>query len=242
MRLNLVRWAFLPVFGCLIVMALSPGFALTQQIDPLTVGVPVTIFRKQRENRKSSYKSKGFEHAPLLKLEWRLFRVMRDGTEEEIGQQPLFRNNDRLRISVRANQDGYLYVVHQSSPTSPGTFVFPNVQLNDGSSAISRSEEIMLPSNCPINIERRDCAFILSRSEGPEQLHLIFTRDPFIELPSNASEAGNHISADALNKLRGESGQVIRRQKGSTALSELLTNINTKDNEDIIETVGINKG
>jgi hypothetical protein len=242
MRLKLLRFAFLPVLGCLSVMALSPGFALTQQSDPLTVGVPVTIIRNQKANRKISYKSKGFEYAPLLKLEWRLFRIMHDGSEQEIGQQSLFKHNDRLRISVRANQYGYLYVVHQSSPASPGTFVFPNVQLNDGSSAIGRGEEIVLPSNCPINIERRDCAFILSRSEGPEQLYLIFTRDAFIDLPNTAADAGHHISADALNKLRRESGQVLRRQKGSTALSELLTNVNTRDNEDIIETVEINKG
>ena len=139
MRLNLARCAFLPVVGCLIVMALSPGLGLTQQSDPLAMRVPVTIIRIPKPNRKLSYKSKGIERAPLLKFEWRLFQVLHDGSEREIDRQQVFKNGERLRISVRANQEGYLYVVHQSSPASPGTVIFPNVQLNNGSSAIGRS-------------------------------------------------------------------------------------------------------
>ena len=241
MRLNLARCAFLPFVGCLILIALSPGFALTQQNDPLSMRVPVTIIRIPKPNRKISYKSKGIERAPLLKLEWRLFQVLHDGSQQEVDRQQLFKHGERLRISVRANQDGYLYVVYQSSPSEPGTVIFPNVQLNNGISSIGTSEEIVLPSNCPINIEQRDCALILSKSAGPEVFHVFFTRDPFTDLPNTAAEAGKSISADTLNKLKTESGQVLRRQKGSTELSELLTNINTKDNEEIVETLEINK-
>jgi hypothetical protein len=45
-----------------------------------------------------------------------------------------------------------------------------------------------------------------------------------------------------LEKLEKESGQILRRQKGSTPASELLTNINPKDNEDIMETITLTKG
>ena len=239
MRLNLVRHPVLPALGCLTVMLLSQGFALTQNSDPLSVGLPVTIIRKPKPSRKISYKRE-IERAPLLKLEWRLIRLLRDGSEEEVTPTQAFRSGERLRISVRVNQDGYLYVVHQRSATSAGTVVFPDVQLNNGSSAIGGTE-IVLPSDCPRDVAQHDCALILSQSEGPEFLHVFFTRDPYAELPLTAAEATEKISADTLLRLKSDSGQTLRRQKGSTALSEVLTNINTRDNEDIIETLELKK-
>jgi hypothetical protein len=240
MRLNQVRHPVLLALGCLAVLLLSQRFALTQQSDPLNVGLPVTIIRKAKSTRKSPETSKGVERVPLLKLEWRLLRVSRDGSEEEVSPMQGFRAGERLRISVRANQDGYLYVVHQRSATSDGRLIFPDLQLNNGSSSIG-SSEIVLPSNCPSDVERRDCALILSRSNGTELLHLFFSRDPYKELPLTVYETPEKISAETLLKLKSESTQTLRRQKGSTPLSELLTNINTRDNEEIVETLELQK-
>ena len=75
---------------------------------------------------------------------------------------------------------------------------------------------------------------VLTFSGSVELFHLFFTREPFADLPLSASGTTESIPARLLEKLKNESGQILRKQKGSTPFSELLTNINTKDNEDII--------
>ena len=237
MRLNLVRCTLLLVLAYSFTFGARPIFP--QQNDPLGVGVPVSIIRREKPTRRRS-KGKPVDRAPLLKLEWRLYKVLADGSEEEAGHDT-FRRGDRLRLSVRTNQDGYLYVIHQRSSTSPGEVIFPDSKLNNGSSLVYKSEEFILPSNCPVKISRRDCALILTRSADAEVFHLFFSRDPFNDLPSSASDATESISADTLEKLMNDSGQILKRQKGSTPFSQLLVNINTRDNEDIIEKLVLEK-
>lgn len=233
MRVNLFRYWLLLILICL----LSAATAFSQQSDPLGIGVPVSIVRKAKPDRRATHKApKPVERAPLLKLEWRLNKVSADGSDGETPQRT-FRRGDRLRLSVRTNQDGYLYVVHQKSPDSPGVVIFPDSRINYGDSRIDKSEEFVLPSNCPIHVARRDCAVVLTFSGDEELFHLFFTREPFSKLPGSASEAVEAIPAEVLKSLEGGSGQILRRQKGSTEFSELLTNINTNDNEDIMETI-----
>lgn len=238
MRSNLVRCTLLLVLACAFAVGARPAFS--QQNDPLEAGVPVSILRTVKPTRRSSTKAKPVERAPLLKLEWRLYKVLADGSEEEAAQDS-FHRGDRIRLSVRANQDGYLYVLHQTSPTSPGEVIFPDSRLNNGSSSVYKREEFILPSNCPVKISRRDCSLILTSSAGPEVFHLLFSRDPFNDLPGSASEATDNISPELLEKLKDDSGQILKRETGSTPLSKLLININTRDNEDIIERLEIQK-
>jgi hypothetical protein len=70
----------------------------------------------------------------------------------------------------------------------------------------------------------------------------VFTRDPITDLPNTAAESTGGIPVETLLKLRADSGQTLRRIKGSTPLSVLVINTNTKDNEDIFETLLLNKG
>jgi hypothetical protein len=77
---------------------------------------------------------------------------------------------------------------------------------------------------------------------GQELFHLVFTRDPFTDLPNSASEASGGIPPEKLAKLKSGSGQVLRRMRGSTPLAVLVVNTNTRDNEDIFETLVLNKG
>ena len=240
MRVNLSGGRVLLVLACLFAFAAAPGGpAFSQQSDVLGVGSPVSIVRKVKVDRVS-HKPRPVEKALLLKLEWRLQKVSANGSDEETGKRT-FNNGDRVRLSVRTNQDGYLYVIHQKSPSSPGVVIFPDSAINYGNSQVGKSEELVLPSNCPVNISRRDCSVILTFGDSEELFHLFFTREPFTDLPNSASDATNSIPATLLEKLKNESGQILRRQKGSTPFSELLTNINTKDNEDIMETITLTK-
>jgi hypothetical protein len=100
----------------------------------------------------------------------------------------------------------------------------------------------VLPSNCPAGISNRDCALVVVPPAGQEVFTLVFSRDPFTDLPNTAAEAGGGIPVEALLKLRAESGQTLRRGRGTTPLSVLVVNTNTRDNEDIFETLVLNKG
>ncbi len=238
MRLNLVRCTLLLVLAGTFALKARPVFS--QQSDVLGAGVPVSIFRNPKSTRRTSSKGKPVERAPLLKLEWRLYKVLANGSEEETSLDT-FRRGDRLRLAVRTNQDGYLYVIHQRSASSPGEVVFPDSKLNNGSSSVYKSEEFVVPSNCPVKISRRDCALILTPSAGQEIIYVFFSRDPFIDLPASASDATESISPETLEKLMNDSGQDLKPQKGSTPFSELLVNINTRDNEDIIKKLVLDK-
>jgi hypothetical protein len=215
-----------------------PVFA--QQDDPLGNGVPVFIFRQPKPTRRSSPKNKPVDRAPLLKLEWRLYTVLEDGSEQEAAQDS-FKPGERMRLSVRTNQDGYLYVIHQTSATSPGEIIFPDSKINYGNSSVYKSEEFILPSNCPVKTPRRDCSVTLTSSPNPEIFHVFFSRDPFVDLPNSASDSNQTISPETLEKLRNDSGQTLKPQRGSTPFSQILININTRDNEDIIAKIVVEK-
>ena len=241
MQVNLSGGRVLLVLACLFAFAAAPERpAFSQQSDVLGVGSPVSIVRKVKVDRASHKSRPPVEKALLLKLEWRLQKVSANGSDEETGQRA-FNSGDRVRLAVRTNQDGYLYVIYQKSPSSPGVVIFPDSAINYGSSQVGKSEEVVLPSNCPVDISRRDCSVVLTFSDGEELFHLFFTREPFTVLPASASEASNSIPATVLEKLMKESGQILKRQKGSTRFSELLTNINIKDNEDIMETITLTR-
>ena len=239
MRVNMSTRLLLVLAGLFAFAAASGGPAFSQQSDVLNNGSEVMIFRKAKVDR-AAHKNRPVEKVLLLKLEWGLHKVSANGSDEETGERT-FKSGDRVRLAVRTNQDGYLYVIHQKSPSSPGVVIFPDAAINYGSSQVGKTEELVLPSNCPVNISRRDCSVVLTFSNSEELFHLFFSREPFTDLPNSASDATNSIPATLLEKLKNESGQILRKQKGSTPFSELLTNINTKDNEDIMETITLTK-
>jgi len=213
--------------------------------NPLVDDRPVKIERKQKANRKprrTTRRRVAVVQAPLLKLQWRVLKVSDDGSDQETSPLAMFHPGDRLRLGIQTNQDGFLYIIHQSSPTAPGRIIFPDSRLNNGRNDVRKSQEIVLPSNCPVAIPRRECALAVVPPAGREVFTLVFTRDPLIDLPETAAESVGGIPVETLVKLKADSGQTLRRIKGSTPLSVLVVNTNTKDNEDIFETLVLNKG
>ena len=245
MRTNNTRFKLLTVIiGCVCaVVAFYERPAFGQKNDPLIDDRPVQIQRKKKITRKAPRRPvRTVVTAPLLKLEWRVYKVREDGSQEETSPLAVFHNGDRLRVSVRTNQDGYLYIVHQPSPTAPGQIIFPDSRLNNGSNVVSKSREFVLPSNCPSPMTLRDCSLLVALPAGQEFFHLLFTRDPFTDLPSSAAEVTGGIPPEMLMKMKADSGQTLKRVRGSTPLSVLVINTNTKDNEDIMETLVLRKG
>jgi hypothetical protein len=191
---------------------------------------------------------------PLLAAQLRLLNVDREGKETEVNPIAAFTTNDRLRMSIKANQTGYLYVIRQASPEADGEIIFPTTLVNNGSNLVKANVEYVLPRGCPAEYvpEPRDCALqLFPYTDAPQEFFtLIFTRDSLVDLPNdvkntrvslaNLMSAGK-ISAKTMIDLIEDSGQDLISQQGDTPFAMRIVNINPKDNEEIIETFVLSK-
>lgn len=215
----------------------------------------VMIVRVQKKSRRKTVKKivKTIQ-VPLLAAQLRLLSVDREGKEVEVAPFVAFTPNDRLRMSIKANQTGYLYVIRQASPESDGEIIFPTTLVNNGSNLVKANTEYVLPSNCPVEYvpQPRDCALqLFPYEQSPQEFFtLIFTRDSLIDLPNdvkntrvslaNLMSAGK-ISSKTMIDLIEDSGQDLVSQQGDTPYAMRIVNINPKDNEEIIETFVLSK-
>jgi hypothetical protein len=222
----------------------------------------VTIVRVEKKSR-SNYRKTPTKtvkkvvrtvQVPLLAAQLRLLNVDKEGNETEVNPIAAFTTNDRLRMSIKANQTGYLYVIRQASPEADGEIIFPTTLVNNGSNLVKANVEYVLPRNCPKEYvpEPRDCALTLFPYEqSPQEFFtLIFTRDSLVDLPNdvkntrvslaNLMSAGK-ISAKTMIDLIDDSGQDLISQQGDTPFAMRIVNINPKDNEEIIETFVLSK-
>lgn len=244
LKLKTVLFAFVVLTASLV----AGGAAASAQNNPLIDDRPVTIVRKTKPNHRPRQPRRVVrnrpvvERAPLLRLQWRVLKVNDNGVAEETNPTAVFHSGDRLRLAVRANQNGFLYIIHQRDPSAPGQIIFPDSRINGGRNDVTRDQEFILPSNCPAGMAPADCALVVTPPAGQEVFTLIFSRDLITDLPNTPSEAGGGISPAMLVRLRSESGQVLRRGRGTTPFSVVVVNTNTRDNEDLYETLLLNKG
>ena len=223
------------------------GTAVSAQNDPLHDDRPKAIVRKPKPTptttRHVVRHPRVVIHAPYMKLQWRVLKVRDDGTAEETNPTAVFHAGDRLRLAVKTNQNGFLYIIHQSDPNQPGQLIFPDSRVNNGRNDVSRGAEFILPSNCPTGMAPSDCALIVTPPAGQEVFTLIFSRSLITDLPNTPAIAGGGgIPPAVLIRLRSQSGQVLRRGPGPTPYSMLVVNTNTQDNEEIYETLLLTKG
>jgi hypothetical protein len=191
---------------------------------------------------------------PLLAAQLRLLTVNAEGRENEVNPLAAFTANDRLRMSIKANQRGYLYIIRQASPEADGEIIFPTTLVNNGSNYVAANTEYILPSNCPKEYvpDPRECALTLfPYADAPQEYFtLIFTRDSLVDLPNDLKNArvsltnlmsAGKIGAKTMIDLIEDSGQDLVSQQGDTPFAMRIVNINPKDNEEIIETFVLSK-
>lgn len=224
----------------------------------------VTIVRVEKKSRKNYKKTTPTKRpvkkvvktiqVPLLAAQLRLLTVDKDGKEAEVNPIAAFTPNDRLRMSIKTNQPGYLYIIRQPSPEAEGEIIFPTTLVNNGSNLVKANTEYVLPRNCPTEYvpEPRNCALALfPYDQSPQEYFtLIFTRDSLVDLPddvkntrvslTNLMSAGK-IEAKTLIALIEDSGQDLVSQQGDTPYAMRIVNVNPKDNEEIIETFVLSK-
>ncbi len=223
----------------------------------------ITITRVEKKSRKNYKKTTTSKRTvakkPVVKIsvlplavQLRLLTVDEEGKETEIDPYSKFTTSDRLRLSLKTNQRGYLYVIRQSAPDSDGEIIFPNPLVNNGSNYIAANKDYTLPSNCPKEITPIDCSLtLLSTEDAPQEFFtVLFTRDSLIDLPNDARNKRvklqsltneGKIPFGTIVDLIEESGQDLVIQPGDTPAAMRIINQNVKDNEEIIETFIIDK-
>lgn len=214
---------------------------------------PVAVKSAKNAKIKSRPAAKKLESA-LLAVQLKLLLVNKDGSESEVNPLATFTPNDRLRLSVKANQRGFLYIIRQKSPEEDGEIIFPTTLVNGGKNLVSANYEYVLPNNCPKDIipNLRDCALtVFPYNESPkEYFTLIFTRDQLVDLPEDATNkrvslknlmTAGKLPIKILVDLIEDSNQDLVAQTGDSPFGVRIVNQNRNDNEEIIETFILNK-
>lgn len=102
-----------------------------------------------------------------LGLRYSLLKIDR-GTGVEVSTDEVFRAGDRIRLSVEANDTGYLYVVTRGS-SGIWKVLFPSAEVEGGSNVVERGRRYEIPSGY---------TFTFDEQPGAEKLFIVLSRRP----------------------------------------------------------------
>jgi len=191
------------------------------------------------------------ERAPLLTVQYRLLKYKENGPPAELPAQAVVHPGDLLRLSVTPNQDGFLYIVQQFEDED-GHIIFPDSRVNDGQNFVTKDKEFVLPPpGCGV-ADPTACWYKVTASAKPEFFIVVFSRDQISDLPNQAALSGGVIKKEVIAEYTAEHPEKnykisfrdpkakMNFQGGVNAL--WITNINTKDNEEIVAKFPLVKG
>lgn len=183
------------------------------------------------------------ERAPLLTVQWRLLKFTDDGLRKVVSVDETFTSQDRLLLAVKANQNGYLYIIRQPAADRDGQLLFPSRHYNSGRNYVRTDQEFVLPSDCADFAV--PCWFTLPPPAGKEIVTLIFSRDEIEELPNvvSPSAAAPSVGSRVISQLLAGTQQRLQRIPGVLRDRNTIwvRNTNAENNEEIIETLTLNK-
>lgn len=140
------------------------------------------------------------------------------GQFAEIDPDTTFRSGDRIRLQVKANTTGYLYVVAQGSS---GTWqvLFPSSNINGGNNRLEPGDSRQVPSG-----DRGQ--FVFDDQGGTEKLFLVLTRQPEQDLDKLIyAMGGAGTSTGASRSLLAKAtvtNEVIERLRSQVASRDLV--------------------
>ena len=149
---------------------------------------------------------------PRLALGLRYTILKKFGGDQpvEVGSGTVFHAGDRIRLSVEANDDGYLYVVNQGS-SGTWKLLFPSPEIKDGDNHIQKRVRYEIPSGYTFTFDEQSgeekLFIVLSRRPEPDLEGLIYSlgnpakQKPAVEKPKMVL-ASAAFSNDVIGKLR----------------------------------------
>jgi hypothetical protein len=236
--------------GGLLVQSFMPSRAADNSYiwDEAVKFKPVAKPNRKRPASRPKVNNKGEQESPLLTLKYRLLKRSDDGPPTRVNPTGSFEVADQLKLAITANQNGFLYIVHNSKGTdgrvvdSP-RIVFPDPRINDGRNEVDKDKEIVIPRYCAEYDNPEDCWWEITPPAGRDYFTLIFSRD---EINSLASlKPGSPVDQKDIDILKSQSGQKLGRADRVTFNSRrteesdgtYVRNTNLSDNEELIETI-----
>lgn len=211
---------------------------------------------KRKPNPKRNPDRK-IERTTLLTVQYLLLKRRPDGKQSEVSPVAQISTGDQLRLSVTANQEGYLYVIHQYEGED-GRILFPDTRINDGGNLVAKDREFLLPPiNCGASSsDLADCWYQVKPSPKKEYFVVVFSRDLILDLPYDAVQTGlsggtvkKELIEDYAKSVDPQKSYLIRGRPrnarggaGASPYAVWVTNVNKQDNEEIVLRVPLNKG
>ena len=159
-------------------------------------------------------------------LRYSLLLHQQDGTYAEVSPSKVFHSGDQLRISVMANQPGYLYMISQGS-SGNWSPVFPGAGSARDANRVESGHLYQFPSG-------KD-SIRFDQHPGDEKLFLIVSRQPLTDLdamieqlkspaatprpaapntgPGAVYEASNHIPDELVQRFASRDLQLVQEQQ-----------------------------
>jgi hypothetical protein len=108
---------------------------------------------------------------------------MRDANGDAVRVDPArtFRAGDRIRISLEANTDGFLYVFHTENNGEP-QMLYPDAKLDDGENFIEAHVPYEIPWSGEVAENLR--WFVFDQNPARERLYIVLTREPLPGVPT----------------------------------------------------------
>lgn len=131
--------------------------------------------------------SRAAQPAATLQFQWGLLKIDDSGMRKFVSINDIYAPRDRLLLSVKVLQNGYLYVIRHPASDRDGIVIFPSRHYNRGENRVQVGDEVVLP-----DYSNRAVACWLSPpppSVGSETVTVILSRKPIRHLPNHASAA-----------------------------------------------------
>jgi hypothetical protein len=118
---------------------------------------------------------------PPLGIRYSLLRRSDAGRYDEVDANTIFHSGDKIKVNVKANDPGYLYVISRG-PTGTWVVQFPSAEIDDGNNRIARDQEYTVPTGGRFNF---------TDQAGEEKLFIVFSRKPAPDLEKLIYSLGN---------------------------------------------------
>jgi hypothetical protein len=122
---------------------------------------------------------KSYDNSPIG-LGYTLYMRNAVGDAMRVDPERTFYAGDRIRLSMEANTDGYLYVFHTEND-GPPTLIFPDARLNEGDNLIEAHVPYEVPS--PFEASENLRWFTFDEKPAKERLYIVITREPLPGIP-----------------------------------------------------------
>jgi hypothetical protein len=111
---------------------------------------------------------------------------MRDENGDAVRVDPTreFHAGERIRLSLEANTDGYLYIFHTENGAAP-VMIFPDARLKNGDNHIFAHVPYEVPANNEADERLR--WFTFDAKPAIEQLYIVVARTPLQNVPTGAA-------------------------------------------------------